>query len=182
MPPSSNTIALVAVVGSTSTAIAVPLLNGLYQAKSDRRRYRNEQEAKDLDELRALLDHVAQTAFEFTRHLVTLENLAAEDRRPLGERRHVLAEMRSTLYAANGRLVIRRSRKDRVVVALGAWLASVDQALAEIDLIWGPRGGEPFAYTEEQLAVLAHEHWGTYEAFLDAAQALVGSTLAGQVA
>lgn len=177
MSPSPNTIALASVIGSASTAIAVPLINAAFQASGDRRRSRQEREAKDLDELRMILDHAAQTAFEFTRLLVAFENLASQDYRPLGQKRQVLAERRMTLYTDNGRLVIRRGRNDRVVKAFGGWLESVDRVLAEFDRIWGPNG-EPVIYSDEELDRLAKEHWHAYEAFLDAAQALVGSTLA----
>jgi hypothetical protein len=175
--PSSNTIALVAVVGSTSAAISVPLINGVFQRAIDRRRYRHEREAKDLDELRAMLDHAAQSAFEFTGLLILFEQLAAMDHRSLGERRQELTEMRSTLYTTNARFVIRRGREDDVVKAFGRWLGSVDRVLADFDRIWVPHGA-PVVYGDDELELLAKDHWEAYEGFLDAAQALVGSTLA----
>lgn len=65
MAPDPNTIALVSVIGATSTAIAVPLINALYAKRADERRFAHERREKDLDERRALLDDCAQALSKY---------------------------------------------------------------------------------------------------------------------
>jgi hypothetical protein len=175
--PDANTLALVSVIGATSTAIAVPLINGYFQGRADRRRYEHERKATDLDELRELLDGSAATAFKFTNKLVTLERLAARDDARGNERYEELAAMRTELYNDNARLVIRLGRENDTVKAFGEWLRSVDHVMADYHESKAPRT-EPFVPGQRQIEEWEREHWRAYEGYIDAAQTLVASPLA----
>ena len=187
MPPDANTIALVSVIGATSTAVAVPIINGFFAAQADERRCGNERRQKDLDERRALLDDCAHALTDYVEATRSLTGrFAFSDPRTSEARTFASYEQaidasilaKQCAYALNRRLVIRLGRDHEVVVAYGAVLRPLDEATADIALRISHREhGRPDGREEIMVRMSADEAvWsGANEQYLDAATGLVGS-------
>ena len=80
---------------------------------------------------------------------------------------------RHKLYASNARLVVRRGREDRLVVALGRYLKPTDEAMVELEVINDDH--DVLDVTDEQLAERAARYWSAYEAFADECKAVAGN-------
>lgn len=183
MPPDAETIALVSVVVTGVTAVGVPVVNAVAAAKADARRYRHEREARDLDELRDLLDDAALSISGYIATAIALESAhgTVSDREPpllphAEARLNAMRDAASQSHTLNRRLVIRLGREHRAVTALGLCLKRLDEAMGAVstDLALDvPREKEdPVVLVARRMSWHeAHEH------FLDVACELVGSPI-----
>ncbi|HET6506756.1 MAG TPA: hypothetical protein VFG42_08200 [Baekduia sp.] len=185
--PDSNTIALVSVVGATATAIAVPLINGAFAARADRRKFEHERHEKDLDERRALLDdcaHALTTYIEATRDLLgryVFSHPANAEARDLDFYMAAIdanIAAKAHAYALNRRLVIRLGRHSDVVVAYGNVLKLLDEATTDIATRITERTANKPDRRDDLVVAQDSMNASWYEAherYLDAATKSVGS-------
>jgi hypothetical protein len=176
--PGTDTIALVAVIAGAATAIFVPCITLWGQRLENRRRFEEDRLVKDFDELRILLDDCAQASIVYIQALERTENRYDEsDTNDPGHYSEQLDWLRGRSDKAsylNQRIVIRLGRERPVAKAFGAAIAPLDEAYALLKTsIEGKQLADkrPGAKREHEAASRKEAH----EAYLDAAQALVGS-------
>lgn len=163
------------------TAVGVPVVNALAAAKADARRYRHERDARDLDELRDLLDEIALAIADYIGAAIALESTHASisDREPplIPHAEPALQSMRDAAarsHTLNRRLIIRLGRNHRAVTALGVALKRLDEAASAVTYALAvdqPREREePAAMMDRRMS-----WYEAHERYLDAACDLVGS-------
>ncbi len=174
--PGTNTIALWAVIATAATAIAT-VGGSLWE---NQRRFRQDRLAKDLDELRILLDDCAQAIFIYTQALQRTEKRYDEsdtdDPDHYSKQLFYLRGRDETASYLNQRIVIRLGREHEVAEAFGAAIKPLYDAytllMTSIESRQMAAHGET-AKREQQAASRKQ----AYEAYLDAAHALVASTV-----
>jgi hypothetical protein len=166
-----------AIIVTGVVGLGTPGLSALFQWRRDQGTAARVRSDKDLDELRGLLDELTATMYTHTMSLIALEAWMRQSTFGLSHAKSSprVQTTRATLYTLNARLVIRRGRDDQLLKALGVYLKTTDDAIAEMDALW-PKG-EPFDYTDEQLEARARRYWHVYEGFVDACKAEVGSRI-----
>lgn len=183
----ASTIALVSVIGTTSTAIAVPLINGWYAKRSDERRFANERRQGDLEERRALLDDCAQALTDYISATGSVMSRYAFADPKIPEAldldfymetldKNIVAKVHA--YALNRRLLIRLGRGREVVVAYSEALALLDKSTTEIATRIAERTGGKPDRRDEVIPFMdkLQASWDSaQDRFLDAATNLVGS-------
>jgi hypothetical protein len=175
------------VIGATSTAIAVPLINGWYAKRADERRFGHERRQKDLDERRVLLDDCAHALTEYIAATSAMMSRYAFADPKVAEARDLNFYMESIdkniaaklhAHALNRRLLIRLGRQSDVVIAYGEALKLLDKSTTEIGTrITERTAGKPDR-RDEVIPFMGKfdEAWdGARDRFLDAATTLVGS-------
>ena len=164
-----------AIVVTGAVGILAPAVAAGFGWLREKQQARRERVAKDLDDLRALLDELMPLMYDHTQQLIALESWLQRDTFGLPRAKAAPPQgvLRRDLYALNARLVIRRGRDDVLVASLSAYLKVTDEALAEIHAL--RERGEPFDYNDERLEQRAHSYWRAYEAFGDTCKSVVGS-------
>lgn len=176
--PGPNTIALVSVIAGAATAVLVPVITVVGQRRESRRRFEEDRLVKDFDELRILLDDCAQAIIVYIQALERTENRYYEsDTNDPGHYSEQLDWLRSRSDKAsylNQRIVIRLGRQRPVVKAFGAAIAPLDEAyiLLKTSIERKQLADKRLGAMREHEAASRKE---AYEAYLDAAEALVGS-------
>lgn len=176
---SGTGVAVVSVVATALTAIAVPLLTAVAAHRRERQRFRHERLIRDFDELRALLDEAAESIDPYIDAVASMESAhstAQQDDDPL-ELMPKLApfqEARRHVRTLNGRLVIRLGREHPVVAAYQQAIEVVGKAGSEVATMIALE--QPVSPELKTLRVERRMNWyAAYEGFLDAAVGLVGS-------
>jgi len=167
----------VAILTTGAVGLGTPAIAAFFQWLRDKGAAAREREAKDLDELRALLDELSAACYRHATKLISLEKWMQRSflSLPNPTKAPNTTGTRRELYTLNARLVIRRGRDDRLVKSLGNFLRRTDEAVKEIGDLW--TANEPFDYDDDQLDQRAHSYWEAYERFVDESKEIAGSTL-----
>jgi hypothetical protein len=113
----ATTVALVSVVVTGTTAIAVPVVNGVVESRREQRRFEHERITKDFDDLRDLLDEMTAKVYAHLRELSFYVDPSRKDEAALA------AEDRlKELHQLVSRLQIRLGRAHPVTEAFAACL------------------------------------------------------------
>jgi len=178
--PGTNTIALWAIIAGAVTAVSVPLITVVGQRRENRRRFEEDRLVKDFDELRILLDDCAQAILIYTQALQRTEKRYDEsdtdDPDHYSEQLSYLRGRDEIASYLNQRIVIRLGREREVAKSFGAAVKPLYDAytllVTSIESKQMAAHGET-AKREQQAASRKQ----AYEAYLDAAHALVASTV-----
>lgn len=168
--------AQLAIVVSGAVGLGAPSITALFTHLRENRQAGREQAAKNLDDLRELLDDLLPMMFTHTsvliRHELWMRDRTVTPSDP-GPAPPPLDDSRRQLYTANVRLIIRRGREDRLTRALRQYLRLVDEGQAEIGKVWDTN--DVFDQSDEQLAHRSSTYWDAYEAFADECTEVVGA-------
>jgi hypothetical protein len=169
------TTAELAIIVTGTVGLGAPALAAFFGWLREKQHAKRERVAKDLDDLRALLDELLPTMFDHTNRLLALEGWMRDQtiRRDREDPAPSTADTRRQMYASNARLVIRRGRDDVLVTSLGRYLKVTDEAKAELDTIYAEN--DVFDLSDEELEQRAHVYWQAYEDFGDTCKSVVGS-------
>lgn len=158
-----------------STALGVPLIAAVTEARREERRFRREQVARDFDERRVLLEQVIPAVSELIVACNGLESsyIAASpsERAESDHFTPALAEYhdhRVPVFALNARLVILFGRDAPVAQAVKTCWELADKSLSQIIRLM--RSREAADPRDDSPA-----RWAAYDAMLDEAQRAVGS-------
>jgi hypothetical protein len=176
----ATAIALVSVVVTGVTAIAVPFISAKAGQVKEEQHFRHERLIRDFDELRTLLDEVAESIARYIEAVGALESshstARSTDVDQFGEQMLRFREVRETMLQFKARLVIRLGRMHGVVAAFQHAFGLIDGAGMEVlAMITLEQPASPDAL---QLRPPERRKWfAAYEQYLDAASDLVGSPI-----
>lgn len=162
MPPDANTIALVSVILTGSTAVLAPAFTGW----RDRRRYVHEREASDVAELRSLLDEAAGVLGDVLDALSIDSGATAEDRF------RQLTRDRASLFRLSGRIAMRLGSHHPVFHACESATTAVEQLVRLLDDATPEGPG-----LQEQILARYESFDSARDDFFDAAERVIGARI-----
>jgi hypothetical protein len=172
----ATTVALVSVVVTGTTAIAVPLVNGVLESQREQREFAHERIKEDFDDLHDLLNDLTVKLYTRILGQIKLEELYSDPRRtPEADLRTEAGEQMKELLQLSPRLFIRLGREHPVTEAFAACVGSVGQALDRMDATWAaPEALEDLA---DGLGERIPSLWAAYHRYTDSVLQLIGARL-----
>lgn len=164
--PDGNTIALVSVIATGTTAVLVPILVGWTDARRERRRLRHEREITDVSELRALLDETATKLGD------VLARLSVTSETSLDEMHRKLLEDWAELLRLSGRVAVRIGSDHPAYHACESATTEVERLAHLLD----PGREEP-SDLQDRITESYESFDHAREDFYDAAQRVIGSRI-----
>jgi hypothetical protein len=175
----STAIAIVSVSVTAAASVGSLVIANWLEGKREARRVTRERRLRDTDELRELLDETVQMLHDQVRELVLFEVAFADPGRPVPTaERAELGNRRKGLGFMSARLAIRLGRTHLVTSRYEEALQTLDQGIRHADFIQFE--DQPREDLSEGFEARAQNYRRLYDAFVDAAEQLVGFQVVGR--